>query len=156
MGNGMVDALAMLVEHDIREVVVLVDDEVKLEIVGFCSIEYDLQLVGILCLCFYFLNLLFAVIFSILLYKAVQFNRYIGIEPLLQHVNLAGNLREIKKEHLVFSMQWGSVTANPQAAEQGLETVLLIAVVVGVEHAKEYALSEATRTDEEQVVWLFL
>ena len=71
----MVDALAMLVEHDIREVVVLVDDEVKLEIVGFCSIEYDLQLVGILCLCFYFLNLLFAVIFSILLYKAVQFNR---------------------------------------------------------------------------------
>ena len=53
-------------------------------------------------------------------------------------------------------MQWGRVTANPQAAEQGLETVLLIAVVVGVEHAKEYALSEATRTDEEQVVWLFL
>ena len=44
----------------------------------------------------------------------------------------------------------------PQAAEPLLELVLGAAVIIGMEHAKEHALAETARADEEEVIGLIL
>ena len=74
------------------------------------------------------------IVFGILAYKGIKVYAHVGVEPLLQHVYLARYLREVKKHHLVFTLQVGRVLANPQAAEQFLKPVLLVTVIVITEH----------------------
>lgn len=50
MGDGMIYLLAMLIEYDIRKVVVLVDDEIERVVVCLGSLEEKLQFVGMFCL----------------------------------------------------------------------------------------------------------
>ncbi len=44
----------------------------------------------------------------------------------------------------------------PQVAKESFEFILLVAVIIRVEHTEEDALSETTRTDEEEITRLFL
>jgi len=45
--------------------------------------------------------------------------------------------------------------AYPQLSKKTVELILLFAIIVRLEHTKKYALPETTRSDEEEVAWLF-
>ena len=155
MSNGMIYFLATLIEDDIGKVVVLIDYQIKRIFVRFGSFEYQFQ---------FFLeiflgkNLLFLglVIGSILTYESIEIDAQVGVELVLQLVDITRYLREIQEQHLILSLQRRRMLPYPQIAKKLLEIIALRTVIIRVEHTEEYALTETTRTDEEEVAWLLL
>ena len=92
MGDGMIYLLAMLIEYDIRKVVVLVDDEIERIVVCLGSLEEKLQLVGMFCLGQNEGNLFLCVIFGICADETIESDAEVRIESFLQNIYLSCDL----------------------------------------------------------------
>ena len=156
MRQLVIHLLALLAQHNIREVVILVDDEIHrdAESVGNSGDHYQFVCPGSRFK--EFLYEIVRIISGVFPNEVIQLAHHILVELLLQFINSASYSREIEMHHLVASHQFGGMLAYPQLAEYFLKLVFLRLVVVCLEHAQQQALAEAARADKHQVIWLCL
>ena len=150
----MIHGLALLIKHDVGEVVIFVDDEIKgkAQLMRHAVDEIELGTCRV-CLVHLIDNPL-GIIGFVSLYEHIDTTATVFVEVLLKPLDSAACSRVVKIHHLVFVAQRCRVFAHPQIAEQLVKTALHSLVVVGPHHAYKEALAKATGTDEYQRAWL--
>ena len=157
VGDSVVYLVALLVEHVVGEVVVLVDDEVEAgsAVLGFPVQE--VQLLGGGGLLFHLLGESGIVARLVDGGEVVQASAAIVVEVAGEFfAHSAAYTGEVHVQHLIHALQGCGAAAYPEVAEACPELVLLREVVIGFQHAQEDALTEAAGADEEQVAGLLL
>ena len=82
--------------------------------------------------------------------KSIQAHGKIRIELLFQLFDVAPNLREIKRKHLIVIPERSGMLPYVQATEEPLEIPRSSLVVIEPHHIEEQTLAEPARADEYQ------
>ena len=156
MRHLMIYLLALLAQHHIGEVVVLVDDEIHRDakVVGSGGNHGQLVVAG--CCFKELLDEIVRIVRSVFPDERIQLTGEKIIKPPGQFVNRPTYLREVKVHHLISAHQRRGVLPYPKRTEQLLKLVLLGFVVVGLEHTQQQTLAKAPRTDEHEIAGLVL
>ena len=156
MCYGPIHILALLIEHSVGEVVVFVNDKVKIMPKLFGLVIYQIEFFGCLFRFLNPINKLFRISILVNVNKTIKFNSTITVETLLQPLYCSTHLREIQMKNLKFSLQRCRMRAYPQISKPFLKLILCTTVIVSMEHTKEYALAKTSWANEEQVVRFIL
>ena len=151
MSNGTIYSFTLLVEHRVGEVVIFVNDEIgtKIQLLRFVVDKYQL-VYGV----FRLEDLLYKILRIVLtvdIHKTIQLHFAITVKLVFQLVDTSAYLRKIKIENQIFTLKGSRILTNPQIAEQILELILHVTVIISLEHTDEYALAKTARTDKEEV-----
>lgn len=92
----------------------------------------------------------------VLLNKAVQLPTAILIELAFKIIYRPSCAGEVETHHLKLVGKPCWIFSDPQPAEQLLEAIFHIDIVICLHHAKEQALAEAARANHEQIAVLLL
>ena len=87
--------------------------------------------------------------------EIVKFNAAVFVEIFFKQVDIVGDLREVKIQHLVMIAQWSGVAAYTKGAKEIFEVICLRLVIISSHHTDEKALAESSGADENQGVGLF-
>ncbi len=146
----MIDLFALDIEHHIREVVVLVDDEIEFPLHPL-GIEVDYVQLADKGFLFKHFGEIFRWIERLVPPREVlRHGTAIDIEALRQRLDIPADPRKVQVQHLELSHKRSRVLLNPESGEQTDEIVLFQNVVVAPHHGQEQALPETPRSDEEQ------
>ena len=87
--------------------------------------------------------------------EIVKFDAAVFVEIFFKQVDIVGDLREVKIQHLVMIAQWSGVVANPKGAKEFVEAIDFRLVVICPHHTDEETLAKSSWADENQGVRLF-
>ena len=152
MGEGVVGLMPLGVEYVVGEVVILVDNQVKLESPLLGGHPYLVELAHGGLLVKHALHHLRLVEPLVGIDERVNLSTTIPIEILFQVLQSAPHQREVEVQHQEAVPVLRGVFGHVETLEKLREVVLLVDVVVGLEHVEEQALAESSRADEEQEV----
>ena len=88
--------------------------------------------------------------------EIVKFNAAVFVEIFFKQVDIVGDLREVKIQHLVMIAQWSGVAAYTKGAKEIFEVICLRLVIISSHHTDEKALAEPSRADKEEAIRLCL
>ena len=137
MRQARIDVLAVLVEHGVGKVVVLVDDEVERHAVLPGHGTEEIQLLGSPVPLLHIIGESLIEQTFIATGKAVDDNATIAVEVGLQLVDSSRHLREVEVQHGVAVAIRRGMAPYPQLPEVLVEAVLLVDVVVAFQHAQQ-------------------
>ncbi len=154
VGEGGVDVGAVLAQHVVGEVVILVDDEVEGDAQHPRLDIDDVEHAGRGRRLGEALAHPLGIRLAIFPHEALDSPHDVLVERALKVVDAGRGPGEVETHDLISSLLGRGVLAYPEVAEELTEAVFHLAVVVGLEHAQEQALAEAARADEEEVARL--
>ena len=155
VGEGVVRLGAVVGEHDVGEVVVLVDQHVQRDVMVARVPEQHAELGGDGGRRQDALQRRFGKQVGMALERSLEFYEAVGLELPLQGFELVVDRREVEAQGDVAALFPGRVLPDIGAGEGGLEVVRPEAVVVVLQQRHPQRLAEPARADQEGVALFF-
>ena len=154
MGQGMINFVALLVQHHVSEIIVFIHYQIKLGSVITCLTLQKVNFVGSAALGFHFLFEARIIIGFIDRSKIIQSATAVIIKALGKCSIKPSHSGKIKIKYLESPLQLCRTTTYPQIAEAFFELFFLRDVIISSEHTQKDALAKTPGPDEKQITGL--